>query len=133
MDDKTKIGLAAVALTAVIVAAVLIATIRIQSTGNIVTIGLSSSINQIDWGEMYPNSTKAISFDVTNTGSKSGTIHMSTVDMPNYLGIWWDGEDKFLHPLETVQVTIVLNAYTNATQGAFSFNIVLLLNAEEAN
>lgn len=132
METNTKLAVVAVAITVIAVAAVLIATWRINNTGRIITVGVSASINTIDWGDISPNETKVVTFIVTNTGSTIGNLTMTTEGMPTDLLISWDANGRVLQANQSTTVTVQLTAKPAATAQNFTFNIIITLTKQVA-
>lgn len=128
MNTQEKAAIAGIAIAIALVAAVLIATYRLSNTGTIITVGLTSSISNVDWGNMTPNSSKTVQFSVTNTGSGIGKLSMTTENLPNYLVCTWDSENATIQPQQARTVTITLFATPASPAGGFSFYIVLTAN-----
>lgn len=123
MDKNTKIVLATAIIATVIVAGIMIATIRLNSTGKIVTVGLEASIDYVDWGNVSPNSTYSCSFELTNTKSGIGVLSIYPENMPSYLSLYSDSEGVKLAPQQTRTVTVFLSVSADAPETDFSFII----------
>lgn len=128
MDNYTKALIATAVVATVVVAGVMIITMRLNSTGNIVTIGLDASIDYIDWGNISPNATYSSTFELTNTKSGIGVLSFSTENMPSYLSLYTDSEGYQLAPKQTRSVTVYLTVSPDAPEESFSFNIVCKLS-----
>lgn len=133
MDNTTKALVATAVVIIVITAGIAIITYRLNSTGNIVTIGLDASINNIDWGNVEPNNTYSCTFEVTNTKSGTGMINVTTADMPSYLQIESNAEGIILYAHQTKSITIYLITAPDAPETTFSFTIILTLSTIPSN
>lgn len=125
METKTLVGIVAVAAI-VATAAVLIAYAAISSSGRIIGFGVECSIDAIDWGDIAPEQQKQVSFTVTNTGDRDGTLTM-TSNAPDYLTLTWDSEGALLQTAQTRTVTLTLTASASAQPQDFNFDIVITL------
>lgn len=134
------IALAAMVTTA-LVAGLLPAIQRIQSSGNVKTLGIAVYSNEectlnltsIDWGfvEAGRNYTKTIW--VKNTGNTQVTLNMTTeswnpANAKNYIALNWNREATSLSVGQKVSAVLTLSVSASATQAGittFSFTIVI--------
>lgn len=107
-------------------------TISLLSTGRLVTVNLTCSLSEIDWGRLYPDSAKSVPVLVTSTSTGTNisltlsTQNFSPIESEQYLNLTWDREGTILAPGESVNATLALHVsplIENTT--SFEFDIVL--------
>jgi hypothetical protein len=98
-------------------------------TGGSITTGASLTSNpaSIDWGtNLQPGATVTRSFNVTNTRTQENTGPLNLTITTNTVGkVRWNAENNQILPGATVNVTVYLDVYTNATAGPFAFPLYL--------
>jgi len=113
---------------------------RIQSTGEVKTVGImayvdadcTTEMNAINWGNLYPGSTRSVTCYLKNSGDCSETLLIWTenwlpVNAADYLTCTWDYSGQSIQAGEVVPVTFTLNVSRNVTSiSRFSFDIWIL-------
>ncbi len=125
----------AVAIVAVVVGLIIYASLTIKSHGEIVTIGVVSDAKEIDWGQMYANSSKQAIIHIWGNGTVPITIEMSTANWQpataaNYLAYTWDYSGEVIGT-DPVPITITLHVDAGVT-GFSYFQNDIIIQAKEA-
>ena len=111
---------------------------RIQTVGNIKTVGLqikddnSNLITYIDWGTLTPNSTKDFHAFAVNNGTIPITLTLTTEnwnpsEAQNYMSLTWNYTGNIINPGESHPIVFTLTVYSNVTGiSSFSFDMVII-------
>jgi hypothetical protein len=108
-----------------------VATIEAVSLGVYWDSGCTTAVGSINWGELYPGSSKTVDVYVRNEGNASADLSLATSDWQpsetsQYLGLSWDYNGRTLYPNVAVPVALKLSV-SSGIRGieSFSFNIVV--------
>lgn len=110
----------------------LTSTVYLLSTGRVVTVNLTCSLSEIDWGRLYPDSTKTVPVLVTSTSTGTNisltlsTQNFNPIEAEQYLNLTWNREGAILAPGESANATLTLYVsplIANIT--SFEFDILL--------
>jgi len=108
--------------------------LTIPSLGNIKTIGVEAywdpncenKTETIDWGIMWPGSSKNVTLYIRSVSNVKTTLHLSTsdlnpADISEYINLSWNYEGSRLNPDEVIQVTLFLSA---SIDDSFSYYLI---------
>ncbi len=97
--------------------------LSIPAIGTIKTIGveaywdpnLENKTETIDWGTMWPNSTKNVTLYILSVSNVKTILHLNTsninpANISEYFNLYWNYDETPLNPNETIQVTLFLSA-----------------------
>jgi hypothetical protein len=94
--------------------------------------GLQNNVSVIDWGLIYPGSSKDVAILVSNEGNTNLVLRLSTRDwVPepanNYITLSWDYDGQVIRPQQAVRVvlTLYVSEYTTRISD-FTFTIVII-------
>lgn len=108
-----------------------LATVEAVSLGVYWDRGCTSPVSSIDWGELYPGSSKTVDVFIRNEGNGSADLSLSTTDwLPTetsqYISLGWDYNGRSLDPSDVVPVELKLSvSYSIRNIESFSLNIVV--------
>lgn len=108
-----------------------LATIEAVSLGVYWDGGCTSVVDSIDWGELYPGSSKTVNVYIRNEGNASADLSLSTTDWQpsetsQYISLDWDYVGRILDPNDVMLVELKLSvSYSIREIETFSFNIVM--------
>ena len=108
-----------------------LATVEAVSLGVYWDGGCTSVVDSIDWGELYPGSSKTVNVYIRNEGNASADLSLSTTDWQpsetsQYISLGWDYTGRTLDPNDVVLVELKLSvSYSIREIETFSFNIVI--------
>ena len=94
--------------------------------------GFTNRTNSINWGKVYPGTTKSLSIYVRNEGDTALALSMSAhnwtpSNASNYLTLSWDHDGQPLNAGDVVYVTLSLtvnNSITLLSHFSFTVNLV---------
>jgi hypothetical protein len=98
--------------------------------------GLSNRISTIDWGTIYPGSSKNVTVHISNESNTTIILSLSTKDWnpesaKNYITLSWDYNGQMVAPHQNTRITLTLHVSENTKEVTnFTFNIVI--TAEQA-
>lgn len=100
----------------------------VPSLGIIKTLGveaywdknLQNQTEAINWGTIWPGSSKNFTFYLQSISNTETTLHLNTTNwnpanISEYMTLSWNYNDTILHPNETIQVTLVLTTSSSNT------------------
>ncbi len=108
-----------------------VATVEAVSLGVYWDSGCTRAVGSIDWGELFPGSSKTVDVYVRNEGNASADLSLATSDWQpsetsRYLILSWDYNGRTLNPNDAVPVALELSVSSSISGiEAFSFNIVV--------
>lgn len=111
----------------------------IKSVGAIESLGVdvywdencSQPVTVIDWGTIYPGSTKNVTIYVVNEGNVPVTISLRTenwdpVSAMEYMNLTWSYRGEEIYPAEKLKLTLTLEVSANINNvNSFSFDIII--------
>ena len=113
--------------------------LTVKNRGTVKAVGISIyedagctvPLTEIDWGEVYPDSSFTYEAWLKNEGNVAVTVAMHTDnwvpdDAPLFMLLSWDGEGVVIEPSLTEYVVFTLTIYSNALITDFSFDIHLV-------
>lgn len=136
MDNGTKAVIAGVAIALIIVAGIIIyASLTIHNYGEVITVGVESDTTSIDWGKLYPNTTKQAVIHLWGNGSVPITVNMTTLnwnppEASAYLACTWNYSGVAIGA-DPIPIAITLHV-DEGVQGFSHFNFDILVQAKEA-
>lgn len=136
MENTTKIILASVVIASIIVAGILIYTsLTIHNYGEIITVGVDCNTRSIDWGKLYPNTTKQAVIEVWGNGSVPITATLTVGNWTpaiagEYLACTWNYSGEIIG---TAHMPIAITMHVDeGVQGFTNFSFDLVIQAKEA-
>lgn len=124
----SKLKIAAIAIIAILapIAIVYAATqlnLTVPTSGNITDSELTSSPATIDWGNVAHGASVQRKLNITNTSTEYAHLNLSAATPVG--SVTWNAEAYELLPNSSVNVTITLTVFENATDGAFEFPLYI--------
>lgn len=113
-----------------------IAIVQAASLGVYWDVDCSKEAKSIDWGSLYPGSSRKIDIYIRNEGNATTHISLTTAEWKppeasEYISLDWNYTGQTIKPNDVIQIAFNLSISSNIKEiSTFSFNIVI--SAEDA-
>lgn len=99
--------------------------------------GFLNNVSTIDWGLIYPGSSKDVAILVSNEGNTNIVLRLSTQDwVPesanNHIALSWDYDGQAIGPKQSVRIVLTLHVSEN-TIGISDFRFTIVIIGEQTS